>query len=55
MGTLYITTFCNECGSQNVISKYDEEFCNILCCCMDCYNRGTLKNFDYILEGDIEE
>lgn len=54
MGLIYINTYCKECDSDNVISNYNEEENDIICICLNCSNKGTLRDFDYLMDGDTE-
>lgn len=54
MGLIYINTWCRHCKSDNVIHAYNEKLNDIMCCCMECYSRGILKEFDYEIDGDTK-
>ena len=54
MGLITIEIQCPKCDSHEVRANYIEEYRDIKCICFDCYERGFLKDFEYMIDGDCD-
>lgn len=54
MALIYLNVECSKCGSDSVMSNYNEKVNDIECNCLNCGTKGFLKDFNYLVDGDTE-
>ena len=50
MSTIQIELWCPNCGSDEVLSKYNEKENIIVCICKKCNYTVSLGEFDYLIK-----
>lgn len=49
MSIIQIKLWCPNCGSDEVLSEYNEKENNIICICKKCKHEDLLSKFDYLI------